>query len=226
MYKKRIKYTDFNDAVREEDFYFNISKSEIVKMEISEDGGLQERLERVIQAKKGREIMEVFENLILSSYGVRSLDGKSFSKSPEVIQAFKDTAAYDVFFMELVTDAEAAAIFVNAVFPADLVAEADKTRAASTARDGFRPGHEPATDARPGSITDAALDVGLIDESHSRVANVEAEREALKRAIRKELQDEMMETQRKDNAATNVPKVLGDNPQSWGQQGENPMPQG
>jgi len=231
MYKKSIKYTDFNDAEHEEDFYFNISKSEIVKMDVSEDGGIKERLTRVVQAEKGKEIMEVFEGLILSSYGVRSPDGKSFAKSPEISQAFKDTAAYDVFFMELVTNANAAAVFVNAVFPADLVAEAEKSSSEQEGKDGFRPGHEPATDARPGSTPTQ------IETPTQNVFDEEAKFAAMEADIRKKIAREQAqgtippehvrsEPSVETTSEEEAKKALGEplfKPDSWGQAGNTPQ---
>ena len=232
MYKKLIKYTDFNGAEREEDFYFNISKSEIVKMDVSEDGGIQERLTRVVQAEKGKEIMEVFEGLILSSYGVRSPDGKSFAKSSDISQAFKDTAAYDVFFMELVTDADAASVFVNAVFPADLVADADKARAEREAKDGFRPGHEPATDARPGAAP--GVNPVISAQPNQNVFDEQAKRDAMEIEIRNKIAREQAEANvppatihpevlSAADDAVEAQKAIGDNPQSWGQPGNTPQ---
>ena len=40
MYKKTIKYVDFNGVEREEDFYFHMTKAEAIKAEMSEKGGL------------------------------------------------------------------------------------------------------------------------------------------------------------------------------------------
>jgi hypothetical protein len=61
--------------------------------------------------------MQVIDELIEKSYGVKSLDGKRFEKSEDITRAFKQTPAYDELFMELVTDADKAANFVNGILP-------------------------------------------------------------------------------------------------------------
>lgn len=35
MLKKTIKYVDYNDEEREEDFYFNLTKAELTQMQLS-----------------------------------------------------------------------------------------------------------------------------------------------------------------------------------------------
>lgn len=117
MYKKTITYTDYNGEEREEDFYFNINKAELVEMEASEAEGLAESFRKIIASKNGALIMKTFKDFILKSYGEKSPDGTHFYKSEEIANAFMCTEAYNVLFCELCTDAKAAADFVNAVLP-------------------------------------------------------------------------------------------------------------
>lgn len=123
MLKKTITYVDFNGIERKEDFYFNLSKAEITEMELSTDGGLVERINRIVAAKDVPEIIKVFKQLILDSYGEKSLDGKRFIKSKELSEAFSQTNAYSILFMELAVDDVAAAEFINGIVP-----KPDKTR--------------------------------------------------------------------------------------------------
>lgn len=120
MIKKTITYVDYNGNERTEDHYFNLSKSEIMKMEMSVAGGLAEMIQRVVAAQDQTAIMKIFEDLIHKSYGVKTPDGKGFRKSPADLDAFVATPAYDELFMELATNAEAAANFVNGIIPADM----------------------------------------------------------------------------------------------------------
>lgn len=117
MLKRTIKFTDFDGVEREEDFYFNLTKSELIKLEASEEGGLQAKLERITKSPNGKEIMAYFNQIIMESYGEKSEDGRRFVKSPEISKAFSETPAYDELFMELVTDADKAAAFVNGIIP-------------------------------------------------------------------------------------------------------------
>lgn len=117
MLVKEITYTDFNGKERKEKFLFNLNKSELVKMELSAEGGYAERLQSIVDAKGNAEIMTIFEKIILAAYGEKSEDGKRFMKSAEISEAFSQTAAYDQLFIELITDADAAAKFINAIIP-------------------------------------------------------------------------------------------------------------
>lgn len=117
MLKKTITYTDFNGMERSEDFYFNLTKAEVMEMEMSTVGGLSEMIQRIIAAQDTPSIIKVFKDLVLKSYGEKSADGKRFIKTPEIAEAFSQTEAYSVLFMELATDADAAAAFVNGIIP-------------------------------------------------------------------------------------------------------------
>ena len=119
MLKKTITYTDYNGTERTEDFYFNLSKAEIMEMELSTEGGLSEMIQKIIAAQDAPAIIKIFKELILKAYGEKSPDGKRFIKSDEISTAFSQTEAYSKLFMELATDADAAAKFVNGIIPVD-----------------------------------------------------------------------------------------------------------
>lgn len=120
MLKKTITYTDYNCVERKEDFYFNLSKAEVMEMELSTTGGLAEMIKRIVAAQDQPAIIKVFKDLILKAYGEKSPDGKRFIKSPELSDAFAQTEAYSILFMELATNDEAAAKFINGIVPADM----------------------------------------------------------------------------------------------------------
>lgn len=120
MLKKTITCTDYNGVERTEDHYFNLSKAEIMEMEMGTAGGLAEMIQRIVAAQDTPAIVKIFKDLILKAYGVKSPDGKRFIKSEELSTAFSQTEAYSALFMELATDADAAAKFVNGVIPVDI----------------------------------------------------------------------------------------------------------
>lgn len=124
MFKKTIKYTDFDGNERKEDFYFNLTKAELLEMQLSIEGGLQGHLERIIKTQSQPELIKMFKDIIMRAYGEKSLDGKRFMKSDEIRQNFECTEAYSELFMELATDSDAAAEFINALLPNDLQATA------------------------------------------------------------------------------------------------------
>ena len=117
MIKKTVKYVDYEDVERTEDFYFNLNKVEIAEMEVSEEGGMAKKLERMVQTLDRKEFVEMFKDLILLSYGEKSPDGRRFIKTKEVREGFSQTEAYSVIFMELAENAEAAANFMNGIIP-------------------------------------------------------------------------------------------------------------
>ena len=125
MLKKRIEYVDYDGNERAEDFYFNLTKAEITELELSTEGGLQNMIEKIIDAKDTPQIIQFFKKIILLSYGEKSPDGRRFIKSKELSDEFTQTEAYSELFMELATDDKAAAAFVNGIIPKDLAMEAD-----------------------------------------------------------------------------------------------------
>lgn len=134
MYIKTIEYTDYSGNKRKEDFYFNFSEAEIMEMELSKDGGFDQWITRITNAQNTPELIKLFKSLILMSYGERSLDGKSFFKKDPTTgrplsEEFEQTAAYPVLFMELATNAEAAAEFINKVIPENAAEAVEKAKA-------------------------------------------------------------------------------------------------
>lgn len=124
MIKETITYTDYNGNERTENFYFNLSKAEVMEMEMSTTGGLAEMIQRVVDAQDAPAIIKIFKELVLKAYGEKSPDGKRFIKSEEMAIAFSQTEAYSQLFMKLATDADAAAKFVNGIVPADMAQQA------------------------------------------------------------------------------------------------------
>ena len=132
MLKKIITYTDYNGIERTEPFYFNLSKAELMEMELGVTGGMTEMLNKIINAKDGPSLMKTFKEMIMKSYGVKSDDGKRLIKSEELSIAFTQTEAYSVLFMELITDDKAAADFVNGIIPNEIQTEVAAQTAQNT----------------------------------------------------------------------------------------------
>lgn len=119
MLKKTIIYKDYNETERTEAFYFNLTKAEIMEMELSTTGGLAEMIKKIIGTKDNPALIKTFKELILKAYGEKSPDGKRFIKSEELSVAFSQTEAYSQLFMDLATNADAASDFVNGIIPSD-----------------------------------------------------------------------------------------------------------
>ena len=120
MYVKEIEYTDFNGVTRKEKFYFNLTKAEILDMELGKTGGLTEYIQKILAAQDTPEIMALFKKLLLKSYGVKSDDGRRFIKNDQIREDFEQTQAFSDLYMTLALDDNEAAKFVNAIVPADM----------------------------------------------------------------------------------------------------------
>ena len=130
MLKKTITYNDYNGVERTEDFYFNLSKAELMEMEMSISGGLTEMIEKIVATKDAPAIIKIFKELVLKAYGEKSADGKRFEKKNGALaEAFAETEAYSQIFMELATDADKAAEFVNGIMPSDIAKQLTKGKA-------------------------------------------------------------------------------------------------
>lgn len=131
MLMKKIKYTDYNGNEREETFCFNLTKAELMEMEMSTSGGLAEMIQNIVQTQDAPAIIKVFKDLILKAYGEKSPDGKKFVKMNEagvpLSLGFSQTEAYSQLFMELATDADKAAKFINGIVPADMQQDTNLT---------------------------------------------------------------------------------------------------
>lgn len=117
MLKKTITYVDYNGVERTEDFYFNLSKAEVMEMELGTTGGLGEMINSIVAAKDAPAMISIFKKLVLKAYGVKSPDGKRFMKSEEISNEFAQTEAYSDLFMELASNADEATKFVNGIIP-------------------------------------------------------------------------------------------------------------
>lgn len=133
MLKKEIKYVDYNGTERKETFYFNLSKAELMEMEMGTTGGFAEMVERIVEAQDQPTLMKIFKEFILKAYGEKSADGKRFVKiTPDgycLADDFAQTEAYSELYMELITNTEAAAEFINGVVPADIAQKAQEQAA-------------------------------------------------------------------------------------------------
>lgn len=127
MLKHTITYKDYDGNERTEDLYFNLSKAELTELELSEVGGYDKFLERIVAAQDSKQIYSIFKEIVLSAYGEKSLDGKHFIKKKTVDgnvvrlrDEFEQTEAFSEFMMYLLEDENAAADFANKVVPAEI----------------------------------------------------------------------------------------------------------
>lgn len=120
MLKKTMTTVDFGGTERKEDYYFNLTESEIMEMQLSTEGGFVEMVNRIIAAKSELELASLFKKMICKSYGVLSPDGRKFIKNEAVLADFMATQAFSDLYMELVGDTKKAADFFNGILPEKL----------------------------------------------------------------------------------------------------------
>lgn len=135
MLKKTITFEDFNGDTVTEDHYFHLSKADLVELEVSHKGGLSTWIQNIVTSEDGKAMMEEFKRLLLTSYGKKSEDGRRFIKNEQLREDFLSSPAYDSLFMELVTDAEKAAAFINSIIPKGLDEEVAKMQGSTNAAD-------------------------------------------------------------------------------------------
>lgn len=117
MLKRDITYENFDGENVTETFYFNLTKTELLELQVDFEGGIEELIKRIIRAEDMKTLLSLFKRIVLASYGVRSDDGKRFIKNDELREEFTQTAAFDSLFMELATDEEKASAFIMGIVP-------------------------------------------------------------------------------------------------------------
>lgn len=127
MLKKTITYTDYDGMERTEDFWFNLSKTELTKLDAELPGGVLGVLRKIIDKKDRKALVDFIETLILRSYGEKTLDGKRFVKTPEMAEEFMQTPAYDELFMSILSDTDSQTSFINGVIPQSMAKEIEAT---------------------------------------------------------------------------------------------------
>lgn len=120
MVKKTITYTDYDGTERTEDFYFNLTKAELLELQLSMEGGMRAYIERIMASKSQLDLVKLFKDILLLSYGKKSDDGRLFLKNDAIREEFEAHPVYSQIYMELALDAAKAAEFVNSLIPADM----------------------------------------------------------------------------------------------------------
>lgn len=144
MFEKKIRYTDYNDVVREETIRFNLNRAEIQNLELTTDGGLEAFINKMMEEQDNKKLADFFKELVLMSYGEKSLDGKHFmKKAPDghlLRDDFEQTEAFAEIYMWLLSGTDAVVQFVDGIRPKASqgddrnVVAIEKARAAAEAR--------------------------------------------------------------------------------------------
>lgn len=123
MFKKNISYVDYDGNKRNDEFYFNLNKAELMTLEFSYKGGIAGALQQSLRDHDMKTVMDIVTTMIKMSYGAKSADGRKFVKSPSVLEDFEFSEAYPTLLMDLVTNEGELDKFMTGIMPADLQAD-------------------------------------------------------------------------------------------------------
>lgn len=126
MLKKELAYEDFLGNKQKEDFYFNLTKTELTEFEVKYPGGFGGYLEKIAKQQDAEKMYDIVKELVLKAHGEVSADGKHFLKSEESKRNFECHAAFDALMNELTTDADKMYEFILGIMPSELSKEASK----------------------------------------------------------------------------------------------------
>lgn len=119
MLKKTVTYEDYNGVEHTEDFYFNLTKIECMELEFGfgADETLSGSIQTLINAGDMATVIKTIKKIVLTSYGIKSPDGKRFIKNDTVRTEFEENPAFEQIYWELVTNSEKAADFLTGIMP-------------------------------------------------------------------------------------------------------------
>lgn len=124
MLKQRIKYKDYNGTEREEDFYFYLRKDEVLELNLSAAGGIEQMVKSIVDAQDNYEIYKLFKKIIKLAYGQKSPEGKLFVKKASdghaLADEFEQTEAFSELIIKLMQNPTEAAAFIKGILPEDL----------------------------------------------------------------------------------------------------------
>lgn len=123
MIKETLTYTDYSGTKREEDFFFNLTQVEWIRVSAKCGGDIRAFVAKCVRENDLSSMLEFIETLVQTAYGEKSPDGRRFIKNDEVLESFIRTEAYNDFVISLFTDANKATNFFNRLVPKELPAD-------------------------------------------------------------------------------------------------------
>jgi len=115
MFKHNIEYVDFNGTPRKEDFYFHLSSPEVTRLQAEIGKPMEVYIQDLTASQDVKTMLEFLERMVLSSYGVKTSDGKSFHKSKELREQFEHSQAYAELFEQLLLNPDLTRAFAEGV---------------------------------------------------------------------------------------------------------------
>lgn len=125
MIRKEISYVDFNDKPQKDIAYFHLSKAELGKLQMRENGTFIDRLQELVARRQVEAMYNFVYNLVLDAYGERDPEGRKFIKNPALREDFEQSIAFSEFLSELLADGDSLSDFIRAILPADMTVGGD-----------------------------------------------------------------------------------------------------
>lgn len=127
MFTKRLTYEDYDGNPRMEEFQFHLNRTELTDWLMVENGvTIDKIMENMAKKNDVKAMIDETKELLMRSYGRKSLDGRRFEKNDELLKDFMQTEAFSIIHMELSTDAEKLAEFISKILPSDLSKQLDE----------------------------------------------------------------------------------------------------
>ena len=136
MFTKEFTFTDYNGKEKKASYTFSLEKDEMLRMELGNYGGLQHTMKRMMDEERPDKVLDLLENIILTSVGEVSPDGSSFYKNEKIREAFRQTKVCHDLLFELMSDEKALQAFILGAIPTELAAKMAENKDESSEEDG------------------------------------------------------------------------------------------
>lgn len=132
MLTQVYEYKDYLGRERKSTVRFNFDESELAEMALSDEGGMDEWIDQIINSSSLQEIVKIVKNIILRAYGERTEDGRFIKEDPvtgaPLSRKFKSSAVFPIVFMDVCFDAEKAAAFISGCVPDSMKSSMDNAQ--------------------------------------------------------------------------------------------------
>lgn len=114
MISRTIKYVDYNGIEKVGEYWFNMSRADLMALEIKNGGSWFDRIKALINEQDGVGAWGMIQQFVDDSYGVKTEDG-GFDKDESHLKKFKQSEAYSEFIWYFVEHPDEFANFVNGI---------------------------------------------------------------------------------------------------------------
>lgn len=139
MVSKTINFINYNGEKDSEKAYFDMTEKEMSQFILkygNNENSLRNYIQRIAEEGNTKALFELIDDLLLSSYGIKSDDGKRFVKDKQKTLEFSTSEPYSVLFTEMFSNPDNFVDFIaglssnKSIDKAALKAQVDKEVAA------------------------------------------------------------------------------------------------